>query len=414
MSSEATDLLEPAAVIAGGGPAGAMLGLLLARAGVPVLVLEKHADFLRDFRGDTIHASTLRLLDEVGLGAEFSALPHQEVRRLFARTDEGEFPLADFGWLPGPHKCIAFLPQWDFLDFVTSRAARLPHFTLRMRAQVTGLLRDGDRVVGLTYRDDTGVIHEVRAALTIAADGRQSTLRAASGLPSRTFGAPMDVLWFRLPQRADKPGTFARLGRGRLLIQINRGDYWQIAYVIPKGGYDAVRAAGLPAFRTTIAELEPAFADRVDELTRWESVQVLSVVVDRLRKWWLPGFLCIGDAAHAMSPIAGVGINLAIQDAVATANLVTRPLLAGTLAIDQLAAVQARRQLPTILTQAAQRAIQNRIVTAMLRGDRRGSTPLALRLLQLMPPLQALPAYAIGVGVRPEHVRTGGPARGGR
>ena len=392
--------------MAGCGPAGAVLGLLLARAGIEVVVLEKHGDFLRDFRGDTIHASTLALLDELGLGEDFARLPHQRVETLGVTTDDSEHTLADFRRLPGRHRVIAFLPQWDFLDFVTHHAAELPTFRLLLQAEATGLRIEGGQVVGLSYRDSDGHQNEIRADLTVAADGRRSVLRAAAGLQARRYGAPMDVVWFRLSRRdTDAERTAGRLSRGRLLIRIDRGDYWQTAYVIPKGGYQRLRARGLDDFRADLARLEPFLADRVGELRSWDDVRVLDVQVDRLRRWHRPGFLCIGDAAHAMSPIGGVGINLAVQDAVATANLLTGPLWSGTLTERDLARVQRRRMLPTVLTQRAQRTIQERFLAPLLAGRSGGGTPLPLRALDRVPALRGVTAYMIGIGVRPEHVR---------
>lgn len=393
-------------VIGGCGPAGAVLGLLLARAGVDVVVLEKHGDFLRDFRGDTIHASTLTLLDELGLGGDFARLPHQRVETLGVTTDDSDHTLADFRRLPGRHQEIAFLPQWDFLDFVTHHAAELPTFRLLLDAEATGLRVEDGQVVGLSYRDGRGREHEVRADLTVAADGRRSVLRASAGLRARRYGAPMDVLWFRLSRHdTDAERTAGRLSRGRLLIRIDRGDYWQTAYVIPKGGYEQLRARGLDAFRSDLARLEPFLADRVGELRSWDDVSMLDVQVDRLRRWHRPGFVCIGDAAHAMSPIGGVGINLAVQDAVAAANLLIDPLWSGTLTERDLARVQRRRTLPTMLTQRGQRTIQDRFLAPLLAGESAGSAPLALRLLDRFPMLQGVTAYLIGIGIRPEHVR---------
>ena len=393
-------------MIGGCGPAGAMLGLLLARAGIEVVVLEKHGDFLRDFRGDTIHASTLTLLDELGLGEDFARLPHQRVETLGVTTDDREHTLADFRRLPGAHRVIAFLPQWDFLDFVTAHAAELPTFRLLLQAEATGLLVEDGRVVGLSYRDDRGHEHEVRADLTVAADGRRSVLRAAAGLRARRYGAPMDVLWFRLSRReTDAQRTAGRLSRGRLMIRIDRGNYWQTAYVIRKGGYQELRARGLQEFRDDLARLEPFLADRVDELRSWDDIRVLDVQVDRLRRWHRPGFLCLGDAAHAMSPIGGVGINLAVQDAVAAANLLTDPLWSGTLTERDLARVQRRRMVPTVVTQRGQRLIQDRFLQPLLAGESAGGAPLPLRLIDRYPALQGVTAYLVGIGVRPEHVR---------
>jgi 2-polyprenyl-6-methoxyphenol hydroxylase-like FAD-dependent oxidoreductase len=386
-------------VIAGCGPAGAVLGLLLARAGLAVTVVDKHGDFLRDFRGDTIHASTLTVLDELGLGDEFARLPQQRVTELHVAAGEREWPLADFGRIPGRHREIALMPQWDFLSFVTRHATALPAFRLRMETEATGLIKDGGRVTGL--RTTGG---DIRAALTVAADGRRSTVRRDAGLPVRTYAVPMDVLWFRLSRRdTDGASTAGRIAPGRLLIRIDRGDYWQAGYVVGKGGYGRLRAAGLDAFRADLATLEPVLADRVGELTSWDDVSLLDVQVDRLTRWHRPGFLCIGDAAHAMSPVGGVGVNLAVQDAVAAANLLVRPLRTGTLSELDLARVQRRRALPTAVTQAGQRAIHGRIVAPLLAG---ADSPLPLRVLERFPVLQAVPAYLLAVGVRPEHVRT--------
>jgi 2-polyprenyl-6-methoxyphenol hydroxylase-like FAD-dependent oxidoreductase len=404
---------EVTCCIAGCGPAGAMLGLLLARAGVEVLVLEKHADFLRDFRGDTLHPSTLRLFDELGLAGELLALPHRKATVLEVTTDEGDFPLADFGRLSGSHRYIAFMPQWDFLDFVTGQARRLPAFELRMRAEALAVVEEGGRVAGLTWRDQAGTDHRVRARLTVAADGRDSGLRASAGLRPRVFGTPIDVLWFRLSRRPGDPSQpFGRLAAGHLMVLIDRGAHWQIAYVIAKDATAALRAAGLPSFRASVAELVPFLADRVEELAGWEDIRVLRVQVNRLRRWFRPGLLCIGDAAHAMSPIGGVGINLAVHDAVAAANRVAGPLRDGTLSERHLAAVQLRRVLPTMVVQWGQRVIQDRFLSPLLAGRRSAGPPLALRALRRFPALQAVPARVVGVGLFPEHVRT--PAAGDR
>jgi 2-polyprenyl-6-methoxyphenol hydroxylase-like FAD-dependent oxidoreductase len=386
-------------VIAGCGPAGAVLGLLLARAGLTVTVVEKHGDFLRDFRGDTIHASTLTLLDELGLGAEFAGLDQQRITEVHVAAGDREWPLADFRRVPGRHREIALMPQWDFLDFVTRHAAGYPGFRLLMETEATGLLVEQGKVTGLTVAEDA-----IPATLTVAADGRRSTVRQAAGLPVRTYDAPMDVLWFRLSRRnTDVVGSGGRVAPGRLLIRIDRGDYWQAGYVIEKGGYERLRAAGLDAFRSDLATLEPALADRVDELSSWADVSVLDVKVDRLRRWHRPGLLCIGDAAHAMSPVGGVGINLAVQDAVAAANLLVRPLRTGTLSERDLARVQRRRALPTAVTQAGQRAIHRRIVGPLLDGE---APPVPIKVLERFPALQAIPAYLLAIGIRPEHVRT--------
>jgi 2-polyprenyl-6-methoxyphenol hydroxylase-like FAD-dependent oxidoreductase len=386
-------------VIAGCGPAGAGLGLLLARAGLRVTVVEKHGDFLRDFRGDTIHASTLTLLDELGLGDEFARLDQQRIAEVRVAVGDREWSLADFRRIPGRHREIALMPQWDFLDFVTRHAAGYPGFRLLMETEATGLTVEQGHVTGLTVSGGA-----IPATLTVAADGRSSTVRRAARLPVRAYDAPMDVLWFRLSRReSDLVRTAGRVAPGRLLIRIDRGDYWQVGYVIEKGGYQRLRAAGLAAFRSDLATLEPALADRVDELGSWSDVSVLEVRVDRLRRWHRPGLLCIGDAAHAMSPVGGVGINLAVQDAVAAANLLVRPLRTGTLSERDLARVQRRRALPAAVTQAGQRAIHRRIVAPLLDG---GAPPAPVRMLERFPALQAIPAYLLAIGIRPEHVRT--------
>jgi len=386
-------------VIAGCGPAGAGLGLLLARAGLRVTVVEKHGDFLRDFRGDTIHASTLTLLDELGLGDEFARLDQQRIAEVRVAVGDREWSLADFRRIRGRHREIALMPQWDFLDFVTRHAAGYPGFRLLMETEATGLTVEQGHVTGLTVSGGA-----IPATLTVAADGRSSTIRRAARLPVRAYDAPMDVLWFRLSRReSDLVRTAGRVAPGRLLIRIDRGDYWQVGYVIEKGGYQRLRAAGLAAFRSDLATLEPALADRVDELRSWSDLSVLEVRVDRLRRWHRPGLLCIGDAAHAMSPVGGVGINLAVQDAVAAANLLVRPLRTGTLSERDLARVQRRRALPAAVTQAGQRAIHRRIVAPLLDG---GAPPAPVRMLERFPALQAIPAYLLAIGIRPEHVRT--------
>jgi 2-polyprenyl-6-methoxyphenol hydroxylase-like FAD-dependent oxidoreductase len=392
--------------IAGGGPAGMMLGLLLARQGVEVMVLEKHGDFLRDFRGDTVHPSTLRLLDELGLAEDFLELPHQKVTRLGVTTDDGTYVLADFGRLPGRFPFLAFVPQWDFLDFLADQARRYPNFQLRMNADAVGLLRTGGHVTGLRYRTSGEGEGEVRAQLTVAADGRNSGLRRDSGLRLREFGAPMDVLWFRLskPHAGESLsfGGAGRITRGRMLIRLDRGDYWQCAYLVRKGGYAALEAAGLASFRADLAGLLPDDVP-VGALRSWDDVRVLSVRVDRMTRWHEPGLLFIGDAAHAMSPIGGVGINLAVQDAAATARLLAGPLRDGAVSPRRLGRVRWRRLLPTVVTQLVQRQIQTRVLSRILSGDRPIGTPRVLRLLDRHPVLQGLPARAIGVGVLPEH-----------
>jgi 2-polyprenyl-6-methoxyphenol hydroxylase-like FAD-dependent oxidoreductase len=389
----------------GGGPAGMVLGLLLARAGVRVAVLEKHADFLRDFRGDTVHPSTLDVLDEIGLGTAAQALPHRKVQTLDATFADGTYRIADLSRLRIAHPYLAFVPQWDLLEMLAEAAQAYPTFTLLRSTEVTDLLRGADgRVTGVRTAD--GV--EVDARLTVATDGRHSTVRERLALPVREFGAPMDVLWFRVSRRAeDETGLELRVGAGRLMIGIDRGDYWQIAYVIPKGGYDTVRAGGLPEFRAGVAALAPDLRDRVDEIADWDSVKVLTVALNRLRRWHAPGVLLIGDAAHAMSPVGGVGINLAVQDAVATARILGPKLLDGTLVDADLDRVRRRRRFPTAGTQLAQRVIQRNLVGRALGSDEPVRAPLAIRVAGRVPAIQARVARTVGVGLRPEHV---GPA----
>lgn len=395
--------------IAGCGPAGAMLGLLLARSGVDVLVLEKHGDFLRDFRGDTIHPSTVQLIDELGLAEGFRQLPLRHAATLGAVTDEGEYTLADFRRLPRPYNSLVFLPQWDFLDFLTGHAERLASFELRKRARVSGVISTGGRVTGLRYRATDGAERQVRADLVVAADGRDSTVRRSAGLRPVELGAPVDVLWFRFSRVDTDPAlAFGRLSAGRLLVLIDRGEHWQVGYVIRKGGAERIRERGIGALRRSVGELAPFLSDRVAEIADWDDVKLLRVQVNRLRRWWRPGVLCIGDAAHAMSPVGGVGINLAIQDAVAAANILSRPLRDRRLRAHQLAAVQLRRTLPTVATQLLQRAIQRRFLARIVEGEAGRDTPVGLRLLARYPMLQGLPAWLIGRGLLPERIRGGG------
>ncbi|QYC41147.1 2-octaprenyl-3-methyl-6-methoxy-1,4-benzoquinol hydroxylase [Nonomuraea coxensis DSM 45129] len=392
-------------VIAGGGPAGAMLALLLARAGVEVTLLEKHADFLRDFRGDTIHPSTLQVLDELGLADELLKLPHQEVREVGLVTDAGAVRLASLRRLPRPYDYIAFVPQWDFLTILTSAARRYPGFRLLMRAEAYDLIREGGAVRGLRYRDESGE-HELRADLTVAADGRRSALRGRAGLVPRELGAPMDVLWFRLPWRdGDPESTFLRVSRGHMMVGINRVSYWQLAYLIPKGGHDRLTGQGIEALRRPVARLLPFLADRVTEIEGYDDVSVLTVAVNRLRRWHRPGFLCIGDAAHAMSPVFGVGINLAVQDAVAAANVLAAPLRSGGPVPESLLRrIQRRRMPPTVITQTAQRVAQNLLIRRALSGSfDPGSLP---RDLTRVPVFNRMAPRLVGMGIRPEHVET--------
>jgi 2-polyprenyl-6-methoxyphenol hydroxylase-like FAD-dependent oxidoreductase len=398
------ETLKVQCCIAGGGPAGMMLGLLLVRAGIDVVVLEKHSDFLRDFRGDTIHPSTLEVLHELGLLEEFLKLPHQKAHELGAYIGDRAIPLADFTHLPTRCKFIAFIPQWDFLNFLAQQAAHYPHFDLRMSAEAADLIEDPGQVVGVGAQTPSGRL-EIRADLVVAADGRASILREEAGLQVQDLGAPMDVLWFRLSRRPDDPEqTMGRFAAQQIFIMISRGEYWQCGYVIPKGAIEQIRARGLEAFRTNITTIASFVGDRVTELRDWDDVSVLSVRVDRLRRWYRPGLLCIGDAAHAMSPVGGVGINLAIQDAVAAANELSQALRTKQLAIDHLRRVQRRRELPTRVTQRFQVVIQNRIISRVLKRDGELKPPFFLRMLARFPILRRIPARLIGIGIRPEHV----------
>jgi 2-polyprenyl-6-methoxyphenol hydroxylase-like FAD-dependent oxidoreductase len=401
-----TQALSTTCCIAGGGPAGMMLGFLLARAGIDVIVVEKHADFLRDFRGDTIHPSTLELMHELGLLEEFLERPHQKVDQIAAHIGDEQFKVADFSSLPTKCKFIAFMPQWDFLDFLASQGSRRSTFRLLMDCEATDLIEHDDQIVGLRATSANGDLR-IDAKLVVGADGRHSRLREAARLDVMDLGAPMDVLWLRLSKKPGDPAqSVGRFDAGRLLVQIDRGDYWQCAFVIRKGSFDAVRAKGIDVLRTEVARLAPHLADRVDELTDWDSVKLLTVTVDRLRRWARPGLLCIGDAAHAMSPVGGVGINLAVQDAVATANILYPRLKAGRVTLADLDLVQLRRERPTRWTQAIQVAAQNRIIAPLLAATGKVSPPLPLRLLQWFPYLRRIPARAIGLGFQPEHIAT--------
>jgi 2-polyprenyl-6-methoxyphenol hydroxylase-like FAD-dependent oxidoreductase len=391
--------------IAGGGPAGLMLGFLLARLGVDTVVLEKHADFLRDFRGDTVHPSTLRVMQELGLLETFLARPHQKLRQIAGQVGGQPIVIADFSHLPAQIAFIAFMPQWDFLDFLAQEARRLPTFRLLMRAEATDLIEERGAIKGVRARTPEGPL-EIRAELTVAADGRASLLRQHAGLEVEDFGAPMDVLWMRLSKHAaDPPNALGRINAGRILVTLDRGDYWQCAYVIPKGAAETLRAGGIAAFRDGIVAVAPFLSDRVGELRSWDDVKLLTVQVNRLRQWHRPGLLCIGDAAHAMSPIGGVGINLAIQDAVAAANLLSEPLRRGAPAEQELAAVQRRRELPTRMTQRMQLFLQRAVIGRVLASGATPGLAWPVRLLQAFPVLRRIPARLIGMGFRPEHVR---------
>ena len=393
--------------IAGGGPAGMMLGYLLARAGVQVLVLEKHADFLRDFRGDTIHPSTLEVMHELGLLEEFFKLPHQKLYQLNAQVGEMQVTIADFKHLPTRCPFIALMPQWDFLNFLAEQGSRFPGFALRMQAEVTGLIQESERVIGLHADTPDGPI-EVRAELAIGADGRNSVVREKAGLKVKDFGAPMDVLWFRLNRSTeDLVATMGRFDAGRIFIMINRGEYCQCGYVIPKGRFEQMRRQGFETFREEIKRLAPFARKTVQELRTWDDVKLLTVRVDRLLEWYRPGLLCIGDAAHAMSPVGGVGINLAIQDAVAAANVLFKALVEGQVTVSHLRQIQRRRELPTSITQWLQVTVQRRIIARVLNETTPLKPPPAARLLARFPFLRRIPARIVGLGIRPEHVNPG-------
>jgi 2-polyprenyl-6-methoxyphenol hydroxylase-like FAD-dependent oxidoreductase len=393
--------------IAGGGPAGMMLGYLLARAGVRVLVLEKHADFLRDFRGDTIHPSTLEVMHELGLLDEFLELPHQKLYQLNAQVGEMQVTIADFKHLPTRCRFIALMPQWDFLNFLAEQGSRFPGFALRMQAEVTGLMQESERVIGLHADTPDGPI-EVRAELAIGADGRNSVVREKAGLKVKDFGAPMDVLWFRLNRSTeDLVATMGRFDAGRIFIMINRGEYCQCGYVIPKGRFEQMRRQGFETFREEIKRLAPFARKTVQELRTWDDVKLLTVRVDRLLEWYRPGLLCIGDAAHAMSPVGGVGINLAIQDAVAAANVLFKALVEGQVTVSHLRQIQRRRELPTSITQWLQVTVQRRIIARVLNETTPLKPPPAARLLARFPFLRRIPARIVGLGIRPEHVNPG-------
>jgi 2-polyprenyl-6-methoxyphenol hydroxylase-like FAD-dependent oxidoreductase len=392
--------------VAGGGPAGMMLAFLLARMGVDVFVLEKHGDFLRDFRGDTIHPSTLELMYELGILDEFLERPHDEVRELSGQFGKDTVTIADFTHLPTHCKFLALMPQWDFLDFIKGQASRYPTFHLRMNAEVTELLEEKGNVVGLRAKTSDGPL-EFRAPLSVGADGRHSVVRQRANLEVIDLGAPMDVMWMRISRRSSDPGqTLGHFDRGKILVMINRESYWQCAFVIPKGEADRIKQRGLPSFCENLVDLSPFLHDRMEELADWKDVSLLTVAIDRLSQWSRPGLLCIGDAAHAMSPIGGVGINLAIQDAVATANLLGPILLHRAPSESDLRAVQKRRSFPTRATQRLQVAIQNNVIRKVLGSSKQLALPWPLKLLRRWPMLRRIPARIVGVGFRPEHVKT--------
>lgn len=392
-------------IVAGGGPAGIMLGLLLARAGVDVTVMEKHADFLRDFRGDTVHASTLRMLDELGLGAEFAQLPHREIDTL-SMTIQGTEVKIDLSRIPGSHKHIALVPQWDFLELLAAAAEKEPTFRLLRRTEVLGpIMGAGETVIGVRYRDAGGEVRQMHAALTVACDGRSSTLRDAMGMKPRSFGAPMDVWWFRLPRDPDdSEGLAGVLGAGQALVAIDRGDYFQCAYVIPKGRDAEMRAQGIEALHRGVVALVPWLADHIATVTSFDQVKLLDVQLNRLRRWYTDGLLLIGDAAHAMSPVGGVGINLAVADAVAAARVLAEPLRAGNVSTRQLARIQARRWVPAVLIQSVQQVIHSRVIAVAVGAEKQARSPLLVLIGAKLRPLRTAAGYGVAIGPLPEHI----------
>jgi 2-polyprenyl-6-methoxyphenol hydroxylase-like FAD-dependent oxidoreductase len=392
--------------VVGGGPAGMMLGFLLARAGVSVAVLEKHADFLRDFRGDTVHPSTLELMYELGLIDEFLTLPHRKVERFSVEIGNKRVQIVDLTHLPTHCKYIALMPQWDLLDFLAQQGRRYETFDLHMEAEATDLIEEEGRVVGVRARTPRGEL-SVHADLVVGCDGRHSTLRAQAGMRSDDFGAPMDALWFRVSRKQSDPAeTFGHIDAGAMLVMLDRGEYWQCAYLIPKGGFERVKSEGIEAFRSRVCALSPFLADRMRQLSSFDDVKLLTVVVDLLRQWWRAGLLLIGDAAHAMSPVGGVGINIAVQDAVAAANRLASPLRTGQVKPADLEAIQRRRIWPARMTQRMQLLMQNRLIGPALQGVRKPKPPFVFELLNAVPALQRIPARVLAVGFRPEHVRT--------
>jgi 2-polyprenyl-6-methoxyphenol hydroxylase-like FAD-dependent oxidoreductase len=398
--------LSTRVAIAGGGPAGMMCGFLLARAGIDVIVLEKHRDFFRDFRGDTVHPATLNAIYELGLLHEFRKVPHQELRDIAAEIEGAMYPVGDFRHLPGHAQFIALMPQWDFLNFLAEKAKAFPHFRLMMEAKAVDLLSSGDRIAGLVVETKDGPLN-IEADLVIGADGRHSTIREKAGFTPMELGAPIDVIWLKLPRKdGDPEAVLGRVSAGLLFVMIDRGEYWQCAFVVPKNGFDEIKAQGIEKFRARLKKAAGFAANRIDAIASFDDVSLLTVSVDRLPQWAKPGLLCIGDAAHAMSPVGGIGINLAIQDAIATANLLWQPLTRGKPTLDDLNAVQRRREFAVKVTQAAQVAIQNRIIAPTLAATAPVKPPFVLKLLKAFPFLRTIPAYAVGIGARPEHIHS--------
>jgi 2-polyprenyl-6-methoxyphenol hydroxylase-like FAD-dependent oxidoreductase len=406
-SSERSSQRHTRCCIVGGGPAGMMLGYLLGRAGIDTLVLEKHADFFRDFRGDTVHPSTLQVMDELGLADGFLKLPHQQLQKMDGNFGGESIRIADLGRLKVKYPFIAFMPQWDFLNFLRESGERFASLKVMMDAEATDLIRAGDAVVGVRANTPEGPV-EIRADLTIACDGRHSIVRQRADLEVEEIGAPMDVLWFRAGKRASETeSVFARVETGKMLVTFDRGDYWQCAYVIAKGQYDAVKARGLDVFRSDVTGMAPILKSGMSDVKTWDDVKLLTVAINRLKRWTLPGLLCIGDAAHAMSPVGGVGVNLAVQDAVATANLLAAKLAKGCPTEDELDAVRRRREFPVRITQAMQVIVQNNLISVALKpGDHPLKAPLFARLINAVPWLQGITARFVGLGARPEHVHS--------
>jgi 2-polyprenyl-6-methoxyphenol hydroxylase-like FAD-dependent oxidoreductase len=406
-SSERSSQRHTRCCIVGGGPAGMMLGYLLGRAGIDTLVLEKHADFFRDFRGDTVHPSTLQVMDELGLADGFLKLPHQQLQKMDGNFGGESIRIADLGRLKVKYPFIAFMPQWDFLNFLRESGERFASLKVMMDAEAIDLIRAGDAVVGVRANTPEGPV-EIRADLTIACDGRHSIVRQRADLEVEEIGAPMDVLWFRAGKRASETeSVFARVETGKMLVTFDRGDYWQCAYVIAKGQYDAVKARGLDVFRSDVTGMAPILKSGMSDVKTWDDVKLLTVAINRLKRWTLPGLLCIGDAAHAMSPVGGVGVNLAVQDAVATANLLAAKLAKGCPTEDELDAVRRRREFPVRITQAMQVIVQNNLISVALKpGDRPLKAPLFARLINAVPWLQGITARFVGLGARPEHVHS--------